>query len=444
MKTLLPAAIVFCGLFTAVNPAFAQELAFATNTLIVGNAPSSVIAADINGDGKVDLICTDSKDNTLMVLTNNGNGGFGLNATYNVPPSNPTCVVAADINGDGKPDLICAINVGLLVVLTNNGTGGFGSNAVLNVGDGPSCVVAADVNGDGKLDLITADYGDSTLTVLTNNGSGGFGFNARLNVGPFPRSTWPHWVATADINDDGKVDLISANTSAIYPSTIFTNNGTGGFGSNATYNAGILPQQCVVAADINGDGKVDLISANGLTDTLTVLTNNGSGIFGINATYNAGVYPFFVTATDINGDGKLDLVCANAGTNTLTVLTNNGSGGFGFNATLAVGNGPRSIAVADVNGDGKVDLISANYGTNTLTVLTQVIPPPSLTITPISPDAVVVSWPLLATNFVLQTNSDLTTTNWGAPDYIISTNGQLESITINPLPSENLFFRLKQ
>ncbi len=453
MKTLFSTLLIVSALTFVVNPALGQGLAFVTNTIAVGNGPSSVIAADIQNNGKMDLICTDSKDNTLTVLTNDGSGGFVSNATLNLAPySNPACVAAADINGDGSLDLIAALyGSGVLEVLTNDGSGGFVSNAVYNLGLtglGMSCVVAADVNGDGIEDLITANtdggvFGQGVLTVLTNNDMGGFVLCTNLFAGPATPSqqSQPHWVAVADVNGNGRMDLISANLGSLGSLMIFTNFGNASFGSNATYYHVIRPE-CVAAVDVNGDHKVDLISANDLTGTLTVLTNNGDGSVGPGTNYNVGSLPFFVTAADINGDGKVDLVSANSGTNTLTVLTNDGSGGFVFCTTLTVGNDPRSIAVADVNGDGKLDLISANFNDNTLTVLMQVTPPPELTIAFISSDAVAVSWPLSATNFVLQTNADLTTMNWGIPNYTISTNGQVESVNINPLPSENLFFRL--
>ena len=140
------------------------------------------------------------------------------------------------------------------------------------------------------------------------------------------------------------------------------------FVSNAAYTVGSSPSS--VAAFTNVDGKVDVVSANSGTNTLTMLTNNGSGGFATAATLVVGHAPVWVVAADVNGDGKVDLVCANFSDNTLTVLTNNGSGGFGSNATYTVGSEPRWVAATDVNGDGKVDLISANYGTNTLTVLT--------------------------------------------------------------------------
>ena len=232
-----------------------------------------------------------------------------------------------------------------------------------SVGPAPECVIAVDVNGDGEPDLISANYApdssfnNNTLTMLTNNGSGAFGFNATLTVGANPYS-----VCAADVNGDGKLDLISANSGA-NTLTVLTNNGSGGFGFNATLPVGVGPVS-VIAADVNGDGKMDLICANfgaiggALGNTLTVLTNNGYGVFGSNATPTVGNGPECVIAADVNGDGKLDLVCAGLN-NALTVLTNNGSGVFGLSANLTNGAGS-SVVAADVNGDGHVDLISAN------------------------------------------------------------------------------------
>ncbi len=365
---------IACCCFTAVNSASAQTLNFmatlygGASTNFGDLSPSCVAAVDVNGDGKPDLICANGSVNTLTVLTNDGIGYFGSNATLNLA-SAADWVVAADVNGDGKPDLICADgnSPGTLTVLTNNGAGGFGFNATLAVGFGPMRVVAADVNGDGKVDLISADLYGKTLTVLTNNGSGVFSSNATLNVGAYPLA-----VIAADLNGDGKVDLICADgyTNTL---TVFTNNGSGVFGFNATLAVGDEPMS-VAAADLNGDGKLDLITANygaASGNTLTVLTNNGSGFFGSNATLIVGTGPDCVIAADVNGDGAPDLISANSQDDSLTVLTNNGSGIFTSNTTLAVNDYPVCVVAADVNGDGKLDLISADHFAG-LTVLTQI------------------------------------------------------------------------
>ena len=393
---------------------------------VVGGQPQSIAVADVNGDGKPDLMVNG------LVLTNNGSGGFGSNSTYSVGTFGSTCVVAADVNGDGKPDLITA-NYGntTLTVLTNNGVGVFGSNATLEVNSSPQCVVAADINGDDKPDLICASSsGARFLTVFTNNGAGGFG----LSSTPVNGNVRAYSVVAADVNGDGKPDLITANFTANTLS-VFTNTGTGAFGLNATDTVGSQPRS-VVVADVNGDNKPDLICANTGDGTVTVLTNNGSGVFVSNATYTAGSQPRSVVAADINGDGKLDLICANAGDGTLTVLTNNGSGQFVLNATCTVGAAPYSLVAADINGDSPVDLISANEGSGTLTVLTN-----TAVVAAGSFKNVILSWPSPSTGFVLQQNSNLGVAGWlDVTNTPAVTNGQ-NQVAIPATPQNN-FFRL--
>ena len=216
-------------------------------------------------------------------------------------------------------------------------------------------------------------------------------------------------------------------------------NGSGSFTLASSPFGGPVPQS-VTAADVNGDGKVDLICANEFASTLTVLTNNGSGGFGSNATYTVGNGPYQVVVADVNGDGKMDLITANHGIstsgNTLSVLTNNGSGGFVLASSPQVGNRPASVVAADVNGDGHLDLISANATDNTLSVLIGV---PTL-ISKLSGNSVLVSWSSSWTNWTLQQNPDLTTTNWSASGDI-SDDGTNKSLAI-PSPTGNLFFRL--
>jgi hypothetical protein len=355
------------------------------------------VAADINGNGNVALICANFNDRTISVLTNNGSSVFGSNAAYTVAssPASVVSVVAADVNGDGKLDLICANHalLGTLLVLTNDGGGIFGSNATYAVGSSPILVKAADVNGDGKLDLICLNQSPNTLSVLTNNGSGVFG-------------------------------------------------------SNATYAVNNILTGSFVVTDVNGDGKPDLVYANLFANTLSVLTNNGSGVFGSNATYTVSS-PSAVTAADINGDGKPDLICANVNSNTVTVLTNNGSGIFGLVAAYMVGGSPNSIVAADVNSNGKLDLICANPSSNSLSVLinTSIFSPPtsmpSLN-TKCLGNGIFVLWPSVSAGWSLQQNPDLTTTNWspsGYSGYGIVDDGINKSLIVSPTTG-NLFFRL--
>jgi len=385
----------------------------------VGSSPRSVITADVNGDGKLDLISANSGLGTLSVLTNNGSGGVVLAASPSVGGS-PNSVTSADVNGDGRLDLISANSSSpTLSVLTNNGSGGFVPSASLPVGVGPVSVTAADVNGDGKPDLISANNGGSTLSVLTNNGNGNFALASSPSVGSGPVS-----VASADVNGDGKLDLISANVNTATLS-VLTNTGSGGFVLNTTLNVGNLPRS-VITADVNADGKTDLISANNGAHSVTVLTNNGSGLFGLSGSLAVGSGPWSVTAADVNEDGKPDLISANSTGNTLTVLTNNGSGGFALAGSPGVGAVPLSVAAGDLNGDGAVDLVSANFNSSTLTVLfnttTNVVPMflnlnASNLISGTVPDA------RLSANVALETSPNVFTETNRFSSVVLATNG---------------------
>lgn len=418
----------------------AQFLLKPAGSYAVGSKPVAVAAADVNGDGNVDLISANSAANTLSILTNNGSGVFGSNATYSVG-AYPSAVVAVDVNDDGKVDLICTHrNASSLSVLTNNGSGGFALAATYPVGSGPLWVTAADINGDGKVDLITANWMAYTLSVLTNNGYGVFVSNATLAAGPYVSS-----VTTADVNGDGKLDLISAipaAPTALDELLVHTNNGSGRFITNAYYlvAAGSSPIS-VTAADVNGDGNVDLIAANYRSNSVVVMTNNGSGVFGSNASYSVGVNPNQVVSTDVNGDGKADLISANYTSGTLSVLTNNGYGGFGVWTTLASGKATYSVAVADINGDGHMDLIAANTNGVSSGSLSVFIAVPTVKMNLLAANPML-SWSSDWTNWTLQQNADLATTNWITAGWPVTDDGTNKSVTLSG-PATNLFFRLR-
>jgi len=410
----------------SVHPPSAPPLTFSSTTLPVGSGPNYVLPVDLNGDGHVDLVTTDfgffsdffgcfgdlefgegygATGSNLTVWINNGHGGFSSSYDTEVGfpgiTSEPTCVAAADLNSDGHLELISSDNyINEMSILTNKGGGVFKQEEGLPIftGGGPGgggrepvFFTVADVNGDGKPDLITVNTYDvdNNISILTNGGNFFFTNSATLPVGFIPSC-----VAATDINGDGSIDLVCANYGDSCGDgntlTVFTNDGVGDFTSNATITVGYGPV-CVVAADVNGDGYVDLITANQGDFTLTVLTNDGHGNFTLQSTIPA-IGPSWVVAADLTGSGHFDLAVANSFSGyrgSVTVFLNDGRGNFSSNTTVQVGsaafnNYPNCIAAADFNGDGEMDLVVANFGSSSLTVLTQTTvrpPPPVITIT---------------------------------------------------------------
>jgi hypothetical protein len=212
-------------------------------------------------------------------------------------------------------------------------------------------------NGAGLMNInLPANSGGSMAAM------GGFALASSPAVGLTPFA-----LIAADVNGDGKPDFITANggTNTL---SVLTNNGIGGFALSASPEVGNLPYS-VTAADVNGDGRVDLISASQDTNTLSVLTNNGRAGFVLFSSPEVDFGSYSVTSADVNGDGRPDLISSSYISNRVWVLTNNGNGSFPLASLPSVGAGPAGVASADVNGDGRPDLITANWDTNTLSLL---------------------------------------------------------------------------
>ena len=369
----------FVLILLAATSATAQFTPASGSPFAVGSAPRSVAVGDFNGDGKPDFVTANFNGNSVTVLLGNGSGGFTAAAgSPFAVGTNPQSLAVADFNGDGKPDIVTANFSGNSVtVLLGNGSGGFtaAAGSPFAVGISPVFVATGDFNGDGKLDIVTANSADNSISVLLGNGAGGFTAAAGS---PFAVGRNPQSVAVGDFNGDGKLDIVTAN-SADNSISVLLGNGSGGFAAapNSPFAVGASPQS-VALRDFIGDGKLDIVTANMGNNSVTVLLGNGSGGFAAapNSPFAVGASPQSVALGDFNGDGNLDIVAANSGDNTATLLLGDGTGGFTASAgsPFTVGANPQSVAVADFNGDGKPDMVTANFNGNSATVLLNSLP----------------------------------------------------------------------
>ena len=356
------------------------SLVVATLTMLIAFAASAQQGGNVQPAAKDSGVLTPAQIQQEAVATLGPQPASFLPAVlYDSGGTFATSVAVADVNGDGKPDLLVAgvDNAGNpasggVGVLLGNGDGTFQPAVTYDTGGVDALWVAvADVNNDGMADLVVVNLcmdsscGDgsfSSLAVLLGNGDGTFQPPVAFRSGGSAIS-----LQVADVNSDRKLDVIVANSEGSVG--VLLGNGDGTFQSARTYPSGGVGSNAIVVVDVNGDGKPDLAVANcncgPRGGSVGVLLGNGDGTFQPALTYPAGgTYTFGLATGDLNGDGKPDLVVTNTGPHTVAALLGNGDGTFQRAGPRLGGEQPHAVAIADVNGDGQPDLVVDNYAVN--------------------------------------------------------------------------------
>ena len=348
-----------------------------------GNYPVSVSVSDLNQDGKPDLITANALSNNISILQNNSSGGnfsFNNHVDFSAGPD-PRIITVGDLNGDGKPDIVVSnfnsgnsASVSIFQNTSQQGTISFAPALNIQTGGGSFGVAIADMDLDGRPDIIVTSGNSGIFSILKNitAGSGPLSFAPKLDF--YSLIIRPDNVTVADLDNDGKTDLIISDFSN-YAVAVCRNTSSGGSISLAQplmYPVGQNPG-FLRTGDLDGDGKLDLAVENYGTATISFYKNMSvpGSIILVNR-IDSPATATSITFADLNGDGKLDMSLGNYQSGNLSVVQNkSNSGQIALSPSIDFKTGNFDVFgnVGDLNGDGRPDLIAVNVLLNTVTVL---------------------------------------------------------------------------
>ncbi|MDQ2869483.1 MAG: VCBS repeat-containing protein [Acidobacteriota bacterium] len=340
--------------------------------------PDALAGGDFDGDGRLDLAVGSAGSNDVIVFLGDGRGGLRRAGAFPAGPD-PAEIAAADLNRDGRLDLAIANHgVPLVTVLLGDGRGGFraapGSPFRVRSQPHPHTIGVCDADRDGAPDLVIDSWGENRFTFLRGDGKGGFAApGVPIEAGRKPYRN----LRLADLDADGRCDLVAPNLAGGHV-TVLKGDGAGHFGGAANPPLAGGPSPFAVdVADVNRDGRPDILVANysgqgtdPSGDGLTSLVNEGGGRFRLGPRIATGRASGDVAGGDIDGDGYADAATANQVDDTLTIAFGGPDGlSPSRTATVRVGGHPERVLLADFNGDRKADAVTANPEDHSISIL---------------------------------------------------------------------------
>ena len=384
---LIPIVFAGCaGSGVGIKPPPTATLTFVSNATLPsgGTHPIGIVIADFDSDGKLDIAVSNLNTNTVAVFLNKGAGTFGAPVITTVQiPNGLGSLAVGDFNEDGKPDLVVATIAGPQsnIVLLGNGDGTFRQQPPTPNSSGFFHAAVVDLNGDGHKDLVLAENGG--ISVSMGRGDGTFIDTIALPSGSFPGAYLG--MTVADFNGDGKLDIAAADRGSSFPPSpagtlvFYAGKGDGTFQNPASVPLPPSLPSSLASGDFNNDGKQDLLI--GFPNEAHLGFGNGDGTFQLSLqsltfVYSASLFSLdsavAVQSADLNGDGKVDAITADSNLGILQIALNGSLGKtppsegiFSF----ALSPGLAEIAVGDLNGDGILDVVVTNFKTSEITVI---------------------------------------------------------------------------